>query len=831
MAEKHTERITQNYITKLLNINEYNTNGNKELFNNKIPDGWLLKDNNLLIIENKPEQKQYNEGLKQLLKYCKIVTENNNEKYNIYCILSIGITEEDHVLNYFKYNEQHFNKVKENMIKNIFSNVVKTYNCQSIHNILVQNFHFDKAEELHDIITIIISSFTNDELVKYYKLNDEMVTKDFIILLTENAKELLGNGYNKYLKVIQETEFRNAFKICKIIYSAYRNDSHIISNLFQQFKKYNSYTLSKNEIWTEPEICKIMFNELNQIIKNNLHKNNNDELTICDPCIGGGNLLMKFMKNYNNLYIKGCDTNKHLLMNNKLELIIKGYNVDNIYCNDYHDIDNKRLLSDITICNPPYSKNISKHNCLEFVNKSLEHSQYCCYIIPKNKFITEKKEFKKLITNHTILKIINIGEIFKTVSTGDIIIFTASKDKLDVKTKYIDLSEISKEYIKIIRHDEYTFTERGLILLNDLYNNNLKTIEYIPTIKQPYPNDLNSSLLNNIKSNIVNSYENGLKTLFSVYVNNERKEIIMNEIINQINDINKCNSVEEILMLSSNNNALNKIKLIDYFELVKFKPITLSKIENGLYPIYGSSKEDEPIKYINTYTIDTNGENWIQLNKDGSAGYCFIRNGKFSMNSHCLLLKVKNNYKDVINLDDNINILSLQISNMGFGFDKAINNDRLNNIEVYLHFSNSYIVDRKINYITFKLSERFNVVNKKANYKYSTQGKESGNIPLFACKKLDNGIAKHVDKEEYEGDVIIVVHHRDATCGYSFHYNGKLAWNQSCYVIEPKEEFKGIDMDYIAKYLTLTISPNHLESEHFNKEYLMNFVIEYPTNR
>ncbi len=72
------------------------------------------------------------------------------------------------------------------------------------------------------------------------------------------------------------------------------------------------------------------------------------------------------------------------------------------------------------------------------------------------------------------------------------------------------------------------------------------------------------------------------------------------------------------------------------------------------------------------------------------------------------------------------------------------------------------------------------------------------------------------------------MHHRDATCGYSFHYNGKLAWNPSCYVIEPKEEFKDMDLDYIAKYIILTIAPNHLESEHFNKDYLIQFEIEYP---
>ena len=102
-----------------------------------------------------------------------------------------------------------------------------------------------------------------------------------------------------------------------------------------------------------------------------------------------------------------------------------------IYANDYFDIDSDKLKCNVLICNPPYSKNLSKKDYLKFVNKSLEHYKYCCYIIPKNKFITEKKEFEKLLTNHTLIKIINIGEIFKHVaSTGDIIIFIAVKKKI-----------------------------------------------------------------------------------------------------------------------------------------------------------------------------------------------------------------------------------------------------------------------------------------------------------------------------------------------------------------------------------------------------------------
>ena len=147
--------------------------------------------------------------------------------------------------------------------------------------------------------------------------------------------------------------------------------------------------------------------------------------------------------------------------------------------------------------------------------------------------------------------------------------------------------------------------------------------------------------------------------------------------------LQQCNSLIDVITFIDENidiDRLNKIRLMDYFELIKFKPTKINNSKNGKYPLYSSSKESKPVKYIDCYTINTNGENWIQLNKNGSVGYCFIRNGKFSITQDIYLLKPKN----CINLDNNIKLLSLQISNMGFGFENKINTERLNNIEVYI---------------------------------------------------------------------------------------------------------------------------------------------------
>ena len=314
--EKQTEYYGRIYITKLLNINDnvYYTEGNKELFNNKFPDAWILNGDNLLIIEYKANSKDTKQGLTQLFYYCKqVVSKVENKNINIYCFLGIGTNENMFEKYFMVYNDGKLKRISENNIKNIFCNITENVNVQNIHNILVKNFHFDKAEELHDILTIILTSFINDDLVNCYEYTNYSPNMEFIDMLITNAKDVLDSeNYNKYLNIIKETNFENCFVTCKSIYSAYKQDYSIISKLFQQFKKYNKYTLSKNEIWTDDLVVNIMFNEIKKYI--DITK----ELTICDPCVGGGNLLKPFIQQCKQLNIKCCEINKRLSMNIKL---------------------------------------------------------------------------------------------------------------------------------------------------------------------------------------------------------------------------------------------------------------------------------------------------------------------------------------------------------------------------------------------------------------------------------------------------------------------------------------------------------------------------------
>ena len=70
--------------------------------------------------------------------------------------------------------------------------------------------------------------------------------------------------------------------------------------------------------------------------------------------------------------------------------------------------------------------------------------------------------------------------------------------------------------------------------------------------------------------------------------------------------------------------------------------------------------------------------------------------------------------------------------------------------------------------------------------------------------------------------MLVVVRTRDATCGYTFHHNGKLAWTSGfCIVIKPKIEMSEETLDSFAVQMTMQLAPNHTNSESFNAEQLM----------
>ena len=682
-SEKNTEHVGSKYLCKLFNIDNYSTSGNRKLFQNKIPDGWILKNDNLLIIEYKQYSKDKQSGYEQLLNYCNLVKQTNN--LNIYCFLGIG-TESQNFEKYFYKFIDNLQIIQECEIKKIFINVKQTIDPQRIHNMIVNNYKFEKAEDLHDILLIIVSSIINEDFKEYYEKKIDFIDKDFIDRLINHVETQISDSVNNYKHIIEsikKSKFKNSYEICKLIYDQYKLDPNFISKLFQQFKKYNKYIGSNNEIWTPPVIAHFMFRISTKYFKEL------DKLNVLDPCLGFNQLIHPFIKYCNEndikLIVKGCELSSRAYFMGKIDLLNRNIINLHTYHEDFMNIDPIKIQSDISVNNPPYTMNISnQYDCLDFVIKSCDCAKISINIFPKARLIKNVKLNQKFLRNYKLLEVIELGDnIFKKVSTGNIVIVVATKltkNNIDLKTKYYDLREFSKEYKSIPHKNENVLTEKGKQILIDYLNNQTKYVEYEPTSENMIPKqDIN---LIHIKDNLIEQYEKCLLYLNSlILLDDESKNMFRNRIQTSILNIQNSESIIDIFKLKFGSVNFSKVRLMDYFELIKFKSIKISESNDGNYPLYGASMFDEPVKMIDEYNIDTNGEDYIQLNKDGSAGYCFIRNGKFSMNSHCILLKPIQD----LNLKININVMTLQLINMNFGFSNAINQTKLNDIELYLN--------------------------------------------------------------------------------------------------------------------------------------------------
>ena len=686
-SEKNTEHIGSKYLCNLLNIDNYSTSGNRKLFQNKIPDGWILKDNNLLIIEYKQCSKDKRSGYEQLLNYCKLSKINN---LNIYYFLGIG-TESQNFEKYFYKFIDDLQVIQESEIKKIFSNVKQTIDPQRIHNMIVNNFHFEKAEELHDILLIIVSSIISEDFKEYYEKKIDFLDSNFIDRLINHVETQISDSVNSYKHIIEsikKSKFKNSYEICKLIYDQYKLDPNFISKLFQQFKKYNKYIGSNNEIWTPPVIAHFMFRISTKYFKQSKVLR---ELNVLDPCLGFNQLIHPFIKHCSEndikLIVKGCELSSRAYFMGKIDLLNRKVIDLFTYHEDFMNIDPIKIQSDISVNNPPYTMNISnQYDCLDFVIKSCDCAKISINIFPKARLIKNVKLNQKFLESYKLLEVIELGDnIFKKVSTGNIVIVVATKlneHNIDLKTKYYDLREFSKEYRSIPHKNENILTDKGKQILIDYLNNKSKYIEYKPTSENMVPKqDMN---LTQIKDNLIEQYEKCLLYLNSlILLDDGSKNIFRNRIQTSILNIQNSESIVDIFKLKFGSVNFSKVRLMDYFELIKFKSIQSNYNVSGIYPLIAAKKINNGIvKYIDKYSIDTKNQEYITLvkNGDGGCGTCFIHSGKIALSSSVYLLKPIQK----LDLKMNVILMTLQLTNMGFGFSNAINQTKLNNIELYL---------------------------------------------------------------------------------------------------------------------------------------------------
>ena len=212
----------------------------------------------------------------------------------------------------------------------------------------------------------------------------------------------------------------------------------------------------------------------------------------------------------------------------------------------------------------------------------------------------------------------------------DILIVIKNKRLIKDKNKGID--QLFNYYDNIKDNNYQTYLILGI-------GNNTKSFRYIIYDSDKQETKLSLNDIYNIITTkpVFNENENkypDIKKLLKLNEFNkfycEMKNTLNSDLIMKLNDkimsIDKLNIIKWI-----------KIKISDYFEIVKVKPLKISECEDGEYPLISSSKINNGIcRFINTYSIE--GE-FISVAISGSVGCSFYQSNKFSITTDIILLK------------------------------------------------------------------------------------------------------------------------------------------------------------------------------------------------
>lgn len=177
-----------------------------------------------------------------------------------------------------------------------------------------------------------------------------------------------------------------------------------------------------------------------------------------------------------------------------------------------------------------------------------------------------------------------------------------------------------------------------------------------------------------------------------IYLGIEEEEdvITIDEFKEDIEDMkNELGELEVITDLSKKDKyKTTSILITDIFDPKKGNAKYTKKYmhdHNGQYPVYSSQTSNlGQIGSINTYDYEEECFTWTT---DGTyVGTVFYRNGKFSITTHCGILRVKKEYKEKLNFEYLNFILNQTLPNykLGEGSNKRLGMERMNEISIII---------------------------------------------------------------------------------------------------------------------------------------------------
>jgi len=305
---------------------------------------------------------------------------------------------------------------------------------------------------------------------------------------------------------------------------------------------------------------------------------------------------------------------------------------------------------------------------------------------------------------------------------------------------------------------------------------------------------------------------------------------------------------------------IQKVKIEDLF----YFPETNSKItkkfcnqNKGEIPVYASSKDEKStlgfiqnnLRNIKYY------ENCLSWNRNGSVGYVFIRNHKFTTNEDHRTLMIKEEYKDKL---DKLYLkfeIERQLFINGFSFLNKCGVEKISSVEILLPIKNNgdfdlekqkeiaqkYLEIRKMKEELNFFFENFEKIKVNFNDRYKTKSisitgeggifeaekgnpkytkkymhDHTGEFPVYSSQTSKLGEIGSIDTYDYEEECFTWT--TDGTyVGTVFYRNGKFSITTHCGILRVKPQYRDkVDFEYLNFILNQTL-PNYKLGEGSNK--------------
>ena len=647
MSEKNTERYMQEEYEKVFK-HEYHTETNKELFDTKIPDGWDIIDNKILIIiECKQLVKQKNEGKEQLFNYYDMLSTDVKDRYIIYLILALGKTHKSFKYIIYNSNKQLLNKSLTDISNSL---VVKPmFDVKEIHNLnqyLYDNsINLSKSQKTLFIASILIClKIDKDILDDYDELTNPYLIASKIIKTIQNYynDRQFTNMFTFIEKSIHNKHLLYIFNMLTLDIKKYGKD--ILNQFYSEFCIWDrNNDASLGIVLTPHDIVELMVNKAIDYYKQ-YNNNNISDIKCIDFCTGTGSFLIEAGKYINNLY--GCEVGDERYALCKCNFILHDLDYTNI---KYNSCFNELYTStfDISIINPPFTNKcqdelnpLNNMHWKEYNEEArfvlyqlelLKDNGIGCCIIPRsnlNNNIKRVNNFKEILLNNCqILEIINCNnKVFVPNAMVEcaIVIYRKCINGDNSNVKITDYSDDGHKVLKKVRYYDHKPS------LNKYQYKELTSIT-----DWNYCTEFNIELTNDELFILISEYNNAFKYAYNNYLINQYK----------INKLAYKPLINDVIVFKE----INEWKSYKICELMNLLPPgridgNKNNTNNGEYLLISTGQQNNGIlKYVDQYEYDGTVHKYITVAMYGSAGSSFYQPYKFIVNHNVRVLEINNN--------------------------------------------------------------------------------------------------------------------------------------------------------------------------------------------